>query len=52
MCLAIPTQSIALGKDTNMATVTVDKVTVEVSLALGQAVIAAGQFLRKPHEKK
>ncbi len=34
MCLAIPAQIIALDKDTDMATVTVDQVTVEVSLAL------------------
>ena len=44
MCLAIPAQIIALDKDTDMATVTVDKVTVEVSLALVDD-IAIGDYV-------
>jgi len=34
MCLAIPAQIITIDKTSNMATVSVDKVKVEVSLAL------------------
>ncbi|BCG65744.1 MAG: hydrogenase expression/formation protein HypC [Methyloprofundus sp.] len=44
MCLAIPAQIIAIDKDTDMATVTVDQVTVEVSLALVDD-IALGDYV-------
>ena len=44
MCLAIPAQIIALNTNTDMATVTVDKIQVEVSLALVDD-IAIGDFV-------
>jgi len=44
MCLAIPAKIIAIDVDTDMATVTVDNVKVEVSLALVDD-IAIGDYV-------